>query len=566
MKKTFSGGAWRRRGTGNSLAIMRTLAAMVLAASCVMGGAAASVCRADEPTLAGQTQTSSPSAAVNAAPALAADTIVSPEDVRADLAVLRRAYTLLHPGLLRYNTPEQLNAAWDALERDLSGDAAGAVTLGGIYLRVSQFLATIRCGHSYANFFNQREAVVAALFTGRNRVPLNFRWFDGEMIVTRNYSGDATLTPGSRIVAVNGVPTSGILAKLKTIARADGGNNDKRRRLLEVSGLEMWETFDIFYPMFFPVRDGAFELTVRDASGAERIVRVAAQSEKDRTLQLAKAKADAAEAARSVKDAQLLDDGVWEFRTLADGSAYLRMRSWAFYNSKADWQGFLHGVCDRLITAGTKDFIVDLRGNEGGNDCGDVLLERLIDTPLAKPRFERRVMYRKTPEDLNPSLDTWDDSFKDWSAAAKDPKPGDEARGFVLDRGEENGDDNMILPSRTKYPGRVWVLVDSVNSSATFQFAWIMSRSKIATLVGEPTGGNQRGINGGAFFFLRLPKTGIEVDLPIIATHPIVEAGEGPVPDAGVMPDVVVRVTPQDIASGRDAALEKTLELIKARR
>lgn len=511
----------------------------------------------------GQTQ-SIPQAST---PALTAQTPISVEDVRVDLAVLRRAYTLLHPGLLRYNTPEQLNAAWDALERDLAvGDAGKPTTLGAMYLRVSQFLATVRCGHSYANFFNQRKAVVAALFTGRNRVPFNFRWFDGEMIVTRNYSDDASLTPGLRVSAVNGVPTREIQGKLMTIARADGGNDDKRRRLIEVSGLETWETFDIFYPMFFPVTDGAFSLTVRDATGAERVVRVAAQSEADRTQQLVRARAEAAEAARSVKDAELLEDGVWEFRTLADGSAYLRMRSWAFYNSKADWQGFIHNVCDRMIASGTKNFIVDLRGNEGGNDCGDVLLERLIDTPLAKPRFERRVMYRKTPEDLNPYLDTWDDSFKDWGGAAKDPKPGDTRPGFVLDRGEENGDDNMIRPSRTKYPGRVWVLVDSVNSSATFQFAWIVSRSKIATLVGEPTGGNQRGINGGAFFFLRLPKTGIEVDLPIIATHPIVEAGEGPVPDAGVTPDVVVRVTPQDIASGRDAALEKTLELIKAHR
>ena len=64
-----------------------------------------------------------------------------------------------------------------------------------------------------------------------------------------------------------------------------------------------------------------------------------------------------------------------------------------------------------------------------------------------------------------------------------------------------------------RYTGRVWVLVGADNSSATFEFAQVVQRNRLATLVGQPTGGNQRGINGGAFFFVRLPKSGIELDL-----------------------------------------------------
>lgn len=79
-------------------------------------------------------------------------------------------------------------------------------------------------------------------------------------------------------------------------------------------------------------------------------------------------------------------------------------------------------------------------------------------------------------------------------------------------------------------------------------------RSGLATLVGQTTGGNQRGINGDAFFFLRLPHSGIELDLPIIGQFP-----QEPMPDAGITPDILVVPTLADVASGRDAEMEAVL-------
>ncbi len=94
------------------------------------------------------------------------------------------------------------------------------------------------------------------------------------------------------------------------------------------------------------------------------------------------------------------------------------------------------------------------------------------------------------------------------------------------------------------------VLVDAMNSSATFSFARLVKDAGLGTLIGEPTGGNRRGTNGGAFLFLRLPATGIEVDIPLIGSFPTT-----PQPDAGIVPDVVVRPTPADIAAGTDRVM-----------
>lgn len=105
------------------------------------------------------------------------------------------------------------------------------------------------------------------------------------------------------------------------------------------------------------------------------------------------------------------------------------------------------------------------------------------------------------------------------------------------------------------------MLIDSSNSSATFQFAEVIQRYRLGTLVGEPTGGSKRGINGGAFFFLRLPESKVEMDLPIIGYFPYAQQQ-----DQGVIPDVEVDVTEDDVVTGKDAAMaEVTKELALTR-
>ena len=152
-----------------------------------------------------------------------------------------------------------------------------------------------------------------------------------------------------------------------------------------------------------------------------------------------------------------------------------------------------------------------------GLDVGEVILSRLVDRDTPKPAVHRLTRYRRTPSDLDPHLRTWDRSFRDWGAAAVGP----DAQGFyslARESGKDDGD--LIRPYGRRFRGKVAVLVDAANSSATFQFADTVKRLGLATLVGETTGGNRRGIDGGAFFFLQLPGSGLEVDLPLIGYSP----------------------------------------------
>ncbi len=70
----------------------------------------------------------------------------------------------------------------------------------------------------------------------------------------------------------------------------------------------------------------------------------------------------------------------------------------------------------------------------------------------------------------------------------------------------------------------------------------------------HPTGGNQRGINGGGFFFVRLPISGLEADLPLVGFFP-----DGPRPDRGLHPDVRIDPTADDIAAGYDRIPQRAI-------
>lgn len=465
-----------------------------------------------------------------AAAALAPNAWAEPlGDLSGDVAILRDAYETLHPGLYRYNTPREQGARFDALARAWSHPQTRAEA----YLSLSRFLTAVKCGHTYANFYNQSDEVQAELFDAQRLLPFQFAWIDDRMVVLANQSRDPRLERGAEVLGIDGHSTPRILRALMAYARADGSNDAKRRALLEVRGFDRYETFDVFYGLLF--RPGAsVRLRVRPpgASRAETFDVATIDLATRRSLLIAEPEGDTA---------------VWTLAYPRPQSALLTMPNWALYNSAWNWRGFLDQSFADIAARGITRLIVDIRGNEGGNDCGDLVAARLTDAPIAREGYARRTRYRQTPDRLNQYLDTWDRSFRDWG---EDAVP--RADGFYDLRGETDAD--LIEPLGPRFRGQVDVLIDSQNSSATFQFASCIKTNRLGRLIGAPTGGNQRGINGGAFFFLRLPASGLEADVPLIGRFPMT-----PKPDAGLLPDVTIELTRADIAAGRDAALEFAL-------
>lgn len=472
-------------------------------------------------------------AAAPAPATLQRDSALAAAALRRDLALLDRVYRELHPGLLRYLTPGQWQHAVRTL--DAQWAARGEHRLDDAYVALSRLLAQVRCGHSYANFYNQRPEVAQALFEGHDRLPFTFAWLARRLVVT-----GGALPPGTEVLSVDGVPAGRILDGLMPMVRADGHNDGKRRALLSVDAREGYETFDIFHGLTTQAGD-RFQLVVREPGRTPHRVELPAIDLAARRAMSPRSTAPASDAAPP-----------WALRFDAAGHAVLAMPSWALYNSAWDWSAWLDRTLNTVIDAKASRLIVDLRRNEGGLDCGDLILARCTPRPLPVQAEERLVRYRRVPPDLNAVLDTWDTSFRDWGDRAQ--PVADRAGFYRLQPSGAAADTgaSSIAPQGRRYTGRLVVLTSSTNSSATFRFAALVRAHRLGTLVGEVTGGNERGVNGGAFFFVRLPESGLEVDLPLIGYFPA-----GPLrPDAGLTPDVLVHETLDDLSTGRDRTLE----------
>ena len=124
-------------------------------------------------------------------------------DADLDLSIIRAAMGI-HPGLYRFQSPRAAERGLIAFEEAYRA-AAAREDMAGAYLALSRYLTTLRCGHSYANFFNQDDTDVLALFAQKTRLPFWFRWMGNRMIVTRDTEGHG-LVPGSEVESVNGQP------------------------------------------------------------------------------------------------------------------------------------------------------------------------------------------------------------------------------------------------------------------------------------------------------------------------------------------------------------------------
>jgi hypothetical protein len=471
-----------------------------------------------------------------------ADTRLEGPALMEDIDILEQAYKTLHPGLYRYNTPAEIDLRFDLLRERF---AKGA-TLAEAYVALAEFGASIRCGHTYPNFFNQPKSVVAALFKDRNRLPFDFIWLDGKMVVTRNLSTNSALAPGTRVVSVNGNATPVILERLMKLARADGSNDAKRRAAMQLFGNTRYEAFDIYFPLCFPFSSPEIALIVLGPNDTtEKNIAVTPLSYEERFAAIKIPKTEE----KGNKDA------AWKLSFLDQRTALLTMPTWALYNSNWDWQKFLDESFGALAAHPDCALIIDLRDNEGGlSDVGDVILQHLITKDVERTRLLRHVRARSVPKNLIPHLDTWDWSFLDWGTNAV--RPAYESTGhavyYRMTKFDEDG--LMLQPRQPHFEGKVVVLMNSENSSATFQFEQELQTRKLGKLIGEPSGGNLRGINGGAFFFLNLPNSKIEMDLPLIATLPSKEQR-----DMGLIPDKFASVTPQGLSAGKDEVLDEAL-------
>jgi len=459
----------------------------------------------------------------------AAATTLTAEQATTDARILVQTLRALHPALDKYNTAAEINAFIRRFEKRAQTSRSSI----DMYLAATELAASVRCGHTRTNVLNQRDDVRHELLDPENKLPLRMALVEGSWLVLASASPD--VRSGDEIVSIDGNSSAQIVARMLPYLRGDGAGNGNRLQQLSHEGVA-YSMMDIVWPLLSPPAQAGYRLGIRRGDQALRTIEVKATS-------LAK------------RSASLLAQGTaaptpaWRFRI--DGErATMVLPSFALFGGSFNWQEFFAKNFVELKRLKVTQLIIDIRANEGGNDAiGTALLSYLIRAPMTYVSDQSVTTYERVPPDIAPFLQTWDRSFFDRSGMVDKITTGPQAGRYRFR--PKASVVHTIMPQEDRFTGKTWLLVGPENSSATFLLAKLAKQSHAATLVGQPTGGNLRGLNGGQLAWVVLPGSGVSVDIPLLAS-----GYDADTPDAVITPDVLVQRSFTLQAAGRDQEVE----------
>ncbi|MEQ8768875.1 MAG: S41 family peptidase [Phycisphaerales bacterium] len=447
----------------------------------------------------------------------------------ADVALMERVLTVLHPGYDRYTPRAEMDAAFDTL----SDRVRGGTTDAEMFLEVSRVLERIRCDHTKAEL---PERLRAWREENASHLPVRVHIFGGRLYAgTNRVKG---LDRGDEILSINGVPAGRLIEQTESLVSIDGWTEHARSAEAELSGEYLGSGLDTFMPLIHGW-SGSFEFVVVASGGAERVVTGDAITYPAFVEMVRSGERAATDFADAVS-----------VERPDERTAVLAVDTFINYRRPVDPEGVFGPIMRQLNEQGVEHLIVDLRANGGGStDAAFSLLRHLIAEPMpvSSGTLVRTV---PIPQDVKDAVTTWDRSALD---ATRDMFECDEATGLWRMLGEGSA---VATPADDRFRGRVTALSSRANASGTTMLLAALQQRAGVRIVGEPTGGSVEGPTAGVIAFCALPASGVRVRVPLVRTDTGLEPGE---PGMGVVPDVRVEVTAAGFFAGRDEVLEAAL-------
>ena len=491
-------------------------------------------------------------AASGPAPSPVMETTLEPPQLKSDLALLREALEEAHAGLYRWTSKRDMDAEFARAEANLSQPTT-ILEFRSVLLRV---VAAIKCGHTLFNNYSGDE--ISAVLNAARLFPLALQFEANRAVVVLNQGQDERAKPGMEVLAINGEPLETILQSIIPYVSHDGYIPTNRRYVLGVS----WG----FHRQWSPGRTGfseAYRLYIGNPATFATTLREP-RSRKTVTLELpgvtnaeAAVNAERNPVNRAVLKGMRILQALGETQSIryldGESTAILRLPGFRRFGD------FLAASFAELSRRGTKNLIIDLRGNSGGRDDSVPLLfsylaaqefrvyERIHMTPY-QPTFRQY-----TDNDFTPAA-----GFPEFSPDSGFLKP-DPDGGWLLT--ERKSGNHTYQPADNRFQGAVYILIDGGSFSATADFAATAAFHQRATFIGEETGGVAEGNNSGVEIGLTLPESHLHLGIPIYAYVNAVDKGNH---GRGTIPAHIVTQRIDYLARGRDTALELARALIRA--
>ena len=449
-------------------------------------------------------------------------------ELREDLKTLWDMLQEGHAGLDRYTPAGVLKRGFE----DAANSLTGPMTELDFYVKLLPLVAAIKDGHTRVQI---PQAAAAYLDAQPVFFPFGLRFLDDKTCIFRNLSSNPAVKEGAELLSINGMPMTDVLNELVPLIPSDAGIRTRPIRQLEFPAafgrllalrFGLPESYRI---RLRPFRGGAIqEVSVPGIAGKD-VVRILYER----------------------YPASGRHDPLYEL-TFRGSAAVLTIRAFADDEAKGSlrYPEYLRASFRVLEERGITDLVIDLRDNGGGRDeYAKLLFAHIMDRPFS--------YYR--------ALETRNDHY-DLFRFTDEPKANQEefakqvtknARGWFDVIGHPNS--GVQQPEEPHFAGRVAILINGLSFSATGETTSMFHFHKKAVFFGEECGAGYYGNTSGFSVMATLPKTRIQIRIPLVI---YTMAVDGYPKDRGLVPDVPVTATIEDLLSGRDPVMERALRRV----
>jgi hypothetical protein len=458
-----------------------------------------------------------------------------PKKLKEDFRIFQGALEESHPGLYWFTPKSQI----DSVFADGYSSLKDSMTERQFRTLLLKVVTPIRCGHTSVSYSRKYSNYLDT--AGLKLFPLAFKVWHDTLAVTANLNQhDSVLKRGTIVTSINNYSAKKLIDTFLNYITGDGYSITGRYQALSSYG-----SFGVLYKNVLGLTD-SFNVQYIDTNGVESRVVIPVftpaqdSADKSDTLKPEKYTAKERRNLRSFATRHIQVDTTLK-------SAYMMLNTFATGNSL---RRFFKSSFRNINKLGIRHLVVDVRSNGGGEAGNSTLLTqylsdhnfKIADSLYAIRRTSRYRDYIR----FQPIY---------WlitSIITKKKSDGYYHFGFY--------ERHVFKPVRKNhFDGNIYILTGGNSFSATTLFAEELKGQKNVKIIGEETGGGAYGNTAWIIPELTLPNTKLRIGIPkfrFVMRRDLVKEGRG------VMPDIYVAPTTDDIKKGVDVKIEKAKQLI----
>ena len=475
------------------------------------------------------------------------DTVISTKNLKSDIDYAYGKLKKIHPDLYRYISEQELDRKFDSLKAAIDTP----MTSKDFYFMLSPVISSVRQGHirllPLTKKLNSKE-------NSLGKTPLvqfDYEIIDNKLIISKNNSQDSTIRRGSEVIAVNNITPEELFAKYHKTFSSDGYNTTFINKKLSDE-----------FPFYFYFENGICDsvtclLKYNDTVFTVRVSR-------DKKVQEGNKK-DKKEKEIVTRQDSITNRYSQQLTFPSSDSSIALMKIKSF--SHGSFIMFFNKSFNLLRAKNTKYLILDLRDNPGGQIyAARVLYSYLTDSDyyfLDKFEVTSRtsILYDNYLKEksvfIKTVLLTIGLPFRliHMGVSISNVKKGDDGKFYY-----NNFNSRLLHPKQNNFKGKIYVLINGGSFSASCLVASNLKGSGRAFFVGEETGGAFNGSVAGTLPIFTLPKSGLKLRFGGALIQPHYKSETD---GRGIMPDIEIKPTIDDIIKGNDPELNRIFEEIK---